>query len=57
MDVTRATVTQASPLKVKTDGASTAVAAQRLASYTATLNDRVVVTMLGSVVLVLGKVA
>lgn len=56
MDILRATVTQASPLKVKLDGASTATASQALASYTPAVNDRVVVTRIGSVLLTLGKV-
>lgn len=51
-----ATVTQASPLLVKLDGAATAATALRLTSYTAVLNDRVAVIPFTSTVLVLGKV-
>jgi hypothetical protein len=51
-----ATVSQASPLQVTLDGATTASNAVKLASYTPTLTDRVAVVRLGSQLLVLGKV-
>ena len=51
-----ASVTGTSPLQVKVDGASTSVAASRLAAYTATLSDRVLCVRVGSRLVVLGKV-
>lgn len=52
-----ASVTQASPLLVLVDGATQATPAVRLASYTATLADRVIVVRYGTRLLVLGKEA
>lgn len=54
--MTYATVTQASPLLVRVDGAATATTCLRLASYTPALSDRVVVERFGSQLLALGKV-
>ena len=51
-----ASVTGTSPLQVKVDGASTAVAASRLGAYTATVNDRVLCARVGTRLVVLGKV-
>lgn len=51
----KAVVTATSPLAVKLEGAGTAVLAIKLASYTATVADRVLVTVEGSTVYVLGK--
>lgn len=48
------TVTQVSPLLVLLDGATTASSANKLTSYTPTVNDRVVVDRFGSQLLVLG---
>ncbi len=54
--MTKATVTQASPLLVRLDGASTAVAALKLTSYTPAAGDRVAVSQLDTSLLVIGKV-
>jgi hypothetical protein len=53
--LSRATVTQASPLLVRLDGAATASSATRLASYTPTLSHRVLVVQLGTGLVVLGQ--
>lgn len=53
---TRATVTQASPLKVRVDGTTTAVPAKALNSTVYAVNDRVsVIVRNPRVPLVLGK--
>lgn len=55
VDIVRATVTQASPLLVKVDGAATATAAETLNGYAPALNHRVRVAVVGSTLLVLGR--
>lgn len=49
-----ATVTQASPLQVRLDGAATATNAKGMSGYAPAVNARVLVQMVGRAVYVLG---
>lgn len=49
-----ATVTQASPLQVRIDGAATATNAQGVTGYAPALNTRVLVDLVGRIVYVFG---
>ena len=55
MNILTGTVTQAAPLLVQLEGAATPTPAVRLASYTVTLSDKVLLLVYGSRLLVLGK--
>lgn len=55
MNILTGTVTQVTPLLVQLEGAATATPSVRLASYTVTLSDKVLVLVYGSRLLVLGK--
>ena len=50
-----ATVTQASPLQVKVDGAATATNAKGMSGYAPALNVRVLVNLVGKILYVLGS--
>ena len=49
-----ATVTQASPLQVKVDGAATATNAKGMSGYAPALNVRVLVNLVGKILYVIG---
>ena len=49
VDVVMGTVTQAAPLLVRADNATTAMACKRLASYTGVLNHRVAILVVQGV--------
>jgi hypothetical protein len=52
--VTLATVTQASPLQVRVDGAATATPARGVSGYAPALNARVLVALVGRIIYVFG---
>lgn len=54
MELTYATVTQASPLQVQLDGALTATNAKGMSGYAPALNVRVLVNLVGKILYVLG---